>query len=63
MERRREENGLEALTIELLSRARASQDAEFKAKFFDIPYYLQLWTEPYGGLQGRRILDFVVERV
>jgi SAM-dependent methyltransferase len=35
-----------------------SLDKEMRAKFHDIPSYLHQWTIPYGGLAGKRVLDF-----
>ena len=31
---------------------------EEKQKFLEIPYYLHLWTQPFGGLAGKKVLDF-----
>ena len=41
---------LETMAAELVPEARQ--------KFVDLPYYLHLWTQPYGGLRGKKVLDF-----
>lgn len=42
-------------TLELKA---AELPSEARQKFLDIPYYLHLWTQPYGGLRGKKVLDF-----
>lgn len=45
-----ENNELEAKAVELPNRERS--------KFLELPYYLHLWTKDYGGLKGKKVLDF-----
>jgi SAM-dependent methyltransferase len=38
--------------------ATAAPDRTFKAKFVDLPRFFDEWSEPIGGLAGKRVLDF-----
>lgn len=41
-----------------IDRAVQSLDRDTRAKFQDIPSYVAQWTEPWGGIKGKRLLDF-----
>lgn len=43
---------------EVIESSSAKLAPELKQKFHDIPYYVHLWTKPYGGLKGKKVLDF-----
>ena len=42
----------------LIDDAQSASDPQFRAKFVDLPHYLDVWTRQVGGLSGKRILDF-----
>jgi cyclopropane fatty-acyl-phospholipid synthase-like methyltransferase len=41
-----------------VERRAESLTGEAKTKFLDIPYYVHEWTKDFGGLKGKRVLDF-----
>lgn len=41
-----------------LEKAFSHRNPEQLVQLVDIPYYLSQWLEPYGGIRGKRILDF-----
>ena len=43
---------------QLLERATACRDDVFRAKFVHLPGHIRQWTAPFGGLEGKRVLDF-----
>ena len=46
------------LQIPLQSPALPVLEGEERVKFQDIPTFLKQWTAPYGGIKGKRLLDF-----
>jgi len=42
----------------LIEEANATSDSVFRSKFVHLPHYVSQWLKDFGGLDGKRIMDF-----